>query len=102
MTKIILATSLLIGSFAAQAAVAPQYAQVKKFEAVLHDSNVINGLGAGIVKAITEVKPNVFAVEFDKYRCTYLVTVAPLNPTPTPSAGDYTVTDISQPTCERP
>jgi hypothetical protein len=99
MIKLFIAILML--GVSAEAALPPQWDQVKKFEAVLASHELIQDSQAGIVKSITEVKENVFAVAFDKYSCTYLVTLAANRPSH-PGPTTYTVKEISQPTCERP
>lgn len=101
MFKMLLATGVLLGSFGASAALPPNWDQANKFKTILSSPDVINNLRAGLVKAITQTGDLVFAVEFDKYRCTYLITLERV-PQNMPGPAQYTVSKISQPTCERP
>lgn len=94
MVKMLIALGSLLVSFGVNAAVLSNWDQANKFKTILTSPDVINNLRGGLVKGITQKEEMVFAVEFDRNRCVYSVTLD-IVPAKMPGPAQYTIKYIS-------
>ncbi|MGE3757897.1 MAG: hypothetical protein AB7H97_09075 [Pseudobdellovibrionaceae bacterium] len=104
MFRIILALSVLM-SASAHAAVSPYWNQVNKLQIVIGSSELAEQAAsvADSIKSVSEVKPNVFAVQFDKYSCVMMVTLKVVPPRGGMiGPAQYEIASVVPNGCERP